>query len=96
MAELKVEVWRFNDREAVWNVIMFLCSNFIKREDKSTLNLLNILILFFAKIIFESWKFNKVTKREKMRKTMFEKERDISRVMDTLKSEVLKLKMDRK
>ena len=31
-----------------------------------------------------------------MRKAMFEKERDISRVMDTLKSEVLKLKMDRK
>ena len=31
-----------------------------------------------------------------MGKTLFDKERDISRVIDTLKSKILKLKMNRK
>ena len=47
MAELKVEVWRFNDWEPVWKVVVFLCSDFAKREDK------NILILSFIPFLYK-------------------------------------------
>ena len=84
MAELEAEVSLFNGRKPVWNVIVFLCSDFIKREDKSILNLLNF-IPSFRKIIIESYKFKKVIKEKKWGKTLLEKERDISRVIDKTK-----------
>ena len=84
MAELEAEVSRFNDKKPVWNVVVFLCSDFVKRKDKSILNLLNF-IPFLKKIIIESYKFKKVIKEKKWEKTLLEKERDISRVIDKTK-----------
>ena len=52
MAELEAELSRLNDREAEWKMFMFWCSDFVKREDKNTLNLLNF-ILFFTKITMQ-------------------------------------------
>ena len=45
MAELEVEIWRFDDWEPVnlWNVAVFLCSDFTKRKDKNILNLLSFI-----------------------------------------------------
>ena len=52
MAELEAELSRLNDREAEWKMFMFWCSDFVKREDKNTLNLLNF-ILFLTKITMQ-------------------------------------------
>ena len=46
MAELEVEIWRFNDREAVWNVVVLKeiwRRFFVKREDKNILNQLSFI-----------------------------------------------------
>ena len=91
MAELEMEVWNFSDWEPEWNVV-FLCSDFAKREDKIILNLLSFILFLYKDynwINKDLIRFNKIIKkRRNMKKTLFEKERDISMVIDTPKSKI--------
>ena len=77
----------------MWKVAVFLCSDFAKRDDKNSLNLLSFFLFLYKDY---SWDKNqiKLQKREEMEKTLFQKGRDISRVIGTLKNKILKLKMN--
>ena len=75
MAELETEVWRFNDWEPVLNVVVFLCSDFAKREDKNILNQLSFIPFLYKDYNWIIKIQSSYIKEKRWEKALFEKER---------------------